>query len=84
MWPVGEVLKRPVRDRLVDYAALQREQRLTFWIDAYNALSLRTVIDHYPVRRDVPERDGARISRRTSRHTGPGPQRHDHSPALRP
>jgi hypothetical protein len=51
MWPVGEVLKRHVRDGLVDYAALQREQRLAFWINAYHALSLRTIIGHYPIRR---------------------------------
>jgi hypothetical protein len=73
---LGEVLKRHVRDGLVDYAALQRErtsldryagqlatverpvvdgwsreQRLAFWINAYNALTLRTIIDHYPIRR---------------------------------
>lgn len=72
----GEVLKRHVRNGLVDYAALQRErapldryaaqlaaverkvvddwsrdERLAFWINAYNALTLRTIIDHYPIRR---------------------------------
>src|ERR1043165_8753802 len=26
-----------------------REERLAFWINAYNALVLRTVIDHYPI-----------------------------------
>jgi hypothetical protein len=58
MWPVGEVLKRHVLDGLIDYAALQREQRLAFWINAYHALTLRTIIGHYPIRRYVPERDG--------------------------
>jgi hypothetical protein len=73
---LGEVLRRHVRDGLVDYAALQREraaldryagqldtverqvvdswsrdQRLAFWINAYNALTLRTIVDHYPIRR---------------------------------
>ncbi|MEZ5457892.1 MAG: DUF547 domain-containing protein [Steroidobacteraceae bacterium] len=28
-----------------------RDQRLAFWINAYNALTLRTIIDHYPIRR---------------------------------
>jgi hypothetical protein len=28
---------------------LQREDRLAFWLNAYNALVLRTVIDHYPI-----------------------------------
>lgn len=73
---LGEVLKRHVRDGLVDYTALQRERatldryvgqlatverqvvdgwsrdnRLAFWINAYNALTLRTIVDHYPIRR---------------------------------
>lgn len=73
---LGEVLRRHVRDGLVDYAALQREraaldryagqldtverqvvdswsrdQRLAFWINAYNALTLRMIVDHYPIRR---------------------------------
>jgi hypothetical protein len=30
-------------------AALSREERIAFWINAYNALVLRTVIDHYPI-----------------------------------
>jgi hypothetical protein len=29
--------------------SLSREERLAFWINAYNALVLRTVIDHYPI-----------------------------------
>jgi type II secretory pathway pseudopilin PulG len=28
---------------------LSREERLAFWLNAYNALVLRTVIDHYPI-----------------------------------
>jgi hypothetical protein len=28
---------------------LSREQQLAFWLNAYNAVVLRTVIDHYPV-----------------------------------
>jgi hypothetical protein len=27
-----------------------REQRLAFWINAYNLLTLRAVVDHYPIR----------------------------------
>lgn len=36
-----------------------REQRLAFWLNAYNALALKTVIDHYPIPRrsqDYPDR----------------------------
>ena len=32
-----------------------RERQLAFWINAYNALVLRTVIDHYPIRGKAPE-----------------------------
>jgi hypothetical protein len=28
---------------------LSRDERLAFWLNAYNALVLRTVIDHYPI-----------------------------------
>ncbi len=31
------------------------ERQLAFWINAYNALVLRTVIDHYPIRGRAPE-----------------------------
>jgi hypothetical protein len=27
-----------------------RQQRLAFWINAYNALTLRAIVDHYPIR----------------------------------
>jgi hypothetical protein len=27
-----------------------REQRLAFWINAYNAFTLRVIVDHYPIR----------------------------------
>jgi hypothetical protein len=32
-----------------------RDEQLAFWINAYNALVLRTVIDHYPIRRRSAE-----------------------------
>ena len=28
----------------------RREDQIAFWLNAYNALVLRTVIDHYPIR----------------------------------
>jgi len=31
--------------------AWTREQRLAFWINAYNAFTLRAIVDHYPIRR---------------------------------
>ena len=30
--------------------AWTREQRLAFWINAYNAFTLRAIVDHYPIR----------------------------------
>lgn len=30
--------------------AWSREQRLAFWINAYNAFTLRAIVDHYPIR----------------------------------
>ena len=39
--------------------ASSREERLAFWLNAYNALVLKTVIDHYPIPRqskDYPDR----------------------------
>ncbi len=29
--------------------AASREERLTFWLNAYNAIVLKTVVDHYPI-----------------------------------
>jgi hypothetical protein len=39
------------------YAGWSRDQQMAFWLNAYNALVLRTVINHYPIRgksRDYP------------------------------
>ncbi|MBA3269897.1 MAG: DUF547 domain-containing protein [Acidobacteria bacterium] len=30
-----------------------REQRMAFWINAYNALTLKAIVDHYPIRAGV-------------------------------
>lgn len=47
------------RERLDDYLAelqdtavsrLRREQQLAYWINLYNALTVRVVLDHYPVK----------------------------------
>src|SRR5438552_3140616 len=32
-----------------DYATFKREEKLAFWIDAYNAYTVKLVVDHYPV-----------------------------------
>lgn len=50
-----------------------REQRMAFWINAYNALTLRLIIDHYPIqsgwltlqpRNSIRQIDGAWTDRR--------------------
>jgi hypothetical protein len=34
---------------------MSREEQIAFWLNAYNALVLRTVIDHYPIAGRAPE-----------------------------
>ena len=34
-----------------DYEGWTRQQKLAFWINAYNAYTLRVIVDHYPVER---------------------------------
>ena len=35
----------------VDLNRLSRDEKMAFWLNAYNALVLRTVVDHYPIQR---------------------------------
>jgi hypothetical protein len=48
-------LERARFDRVVDQlgadrvSSFSRDEQLAFWLNAYNALVLRTVIDHYPI-----------------------------------
>ena len=44
-----------------DHAGGSREERLALWINAYNALVLRTVIDRFPIRGRSPEYPTASI-----------------------
>jgi hypothetical protein len=39
----------------VQVGALSRDEQLAFWLNAYNSLVLRTVIDHYPIQGHSPE-----------------------------
>jgi len=43
---VGEFDAPPARSE----SGWTREQRMAFWINAYNAFTLRAIIDHYPIR----------------------------------
>jgi hypothetical protein len=38
-----------------DEASWSRERKVAFWVNAYNAFVLTTVIDNYPIRRRSPE-----------------------------
>ena len=38
-----------------DLASASREEQLAFWINAYNALVLKTVVDHYPIQQRTRE-----------------------------
>ncbi len=42
-----------------DLDKLDRDERLAFWINAYNAATLRLILDHYPLKSimDIPEAD---------------------------
>ena len=47
------ILDRYVRaraDRPTGFDGWARERQMAFWLNSYNALVLRTVIDHYPIR----------------------------------
>ncbi|HEY0095029.1 MAG TPA: DUF547 domain-containing protein, partial [Archangium sp.] len=33
-----------------DYAGFTREQRLAFWVNVYNAYTVRLILDHYPLK----------------------------------
>lgn len=37
-----------------EYAALSRADKLAFWINAYNALTVKAVLDHYPIQPSFP------------------------------
>ena len=34
-----------------DYESWTQEQKLAFWINAYNAFTIKAIIDHYPIKR---------------------------------
>jgi len=34
-----------------DFESWTKEQRLAFWINAYNAFTIKAIIDHYPIKR---------------------------------
>jgi len=35
------------------YKTMDREEKLAFWLNAYNALAIKSVLDHYPVKANV-------------------------------
>jgi len=48
---------------------LSREERIAFWLNAYDAIVLRTIVDHYPIagsRPSIPRRASARFPARSS------------------
>lgn len=45
---------RSLRDVPAGFEIWSTEQRIAFWLNSYNALVLRTVVDHYPIRGDWP------------------------------
>ena len=45
---------RSLRDVPAGFDDWPTGQRIAFWLNSYNALVLRTVVDHYPIRGDSP------------------------------
>lgn len=45
---------RALRDMPAGFEGWSTGQRIAFWLNSYNALVLRTVVDHYPIRGDFP------------------------------
>jgi hypothetical protein len=46
---LDDYLRELVRVSKEEFAGFSREQKLAFWIDAYNAYTVRLILDHYPV-----------------------------------
>jgi len=36
---------------LEDYARMSQNEKMAFWVNAYNAITLQVIIDHYPLKR---------------------------------
>jgi hypothetical protein len=45
-----EFLQALAQVRPEDYQGWQAPQKIAFWINAYNALTLKAIIDHYPIK----------------------------------
>ena len=47
--PLEAYLKKLSETCAIDYEKWSREQRLAFWINAYNAFTVKLIVDHYPI-----------------------------------
>jgi len=47
---LADVMASLAEPSAADERAWTREQRLSFWINAYNLFTLRAIVDHYPIR----------------------------------
>jgi hypothetical protein len=47
---LAEVMTAFAGPALADERAWTRDQRLAFWINAYNLFTIRAIVDHYPIR----------------------------------
>ena len=48
--PILDRYLRTRADRPTGFDGWRRERQIAFWLNSYNALVLRTVVDHYPIR----------------------------------
>ena len=47
---LADVMANFAETSTADERAWTRDQRLSFWINAYNLFTLRAIVDHYPIR----------------------------------
>lgn len=64
--PLEAYLKELSATCASDYVTWTREQRLAFWINAYNAFTVQLIVDHYPISsiRNIGLLPGAAFRRR--------------------
>lgn len=50
---LNQILTRSARVEESDYAKWKRNERIAFWINAYNVAVIKTVTDHYPLEKGL-------------------------------
>ncbi len=48
--PLDRFVQQMARLQLADFEKWSNDEKLVFWMNAYNALTLKAILDHYPVK----------------------------------